>query len=151
MAIYQPPTRRWRVALATGIVGLIVGTGIGALVLGGSDPDPVGVIRSVDAELEGAAGLLEDVLVVEYAQSVKNARVVSEPEYRGAHSALARARRRYVSVRDAAGAIDPDATQKIDALFDALEEHIADHVAPAEVEKEALQLARFLRGLIGAS
>jgi hypothetical protein len=105
----------------------------------------------VDAELEGAAGLLEDVLVVEYGQSVENAQVVSEPEYRGARGALARARTRYASVSDAASAIDPGATRKIDALFADLERRIAGRASPSEVEEGARQLAGLLRGVIGAS
>jgi len=146
MAIYKPPPSRWRLALATGIAGLIIGLGVGAFLLGQSDPNPTEVIGSVRTELSGVAGVLE-VLEVEYTESVRDGDVVSETEYDGAVAALTRAQARFAEARPTLLALDREKVQDIDGQFDELRELIADHASADEVSEAIRELTSALDDL----
>src|SRR5687768_16798940 len=98
MAIYRPPKRRWTVAVATGLIGLLLGLLLGWGLLR-PEPDPADVLGDLRATLISAAGTLE-VVAIEYAESVEDGEVVAEPEYRGARDALASSRQTYEEVRE---------------------------------------------------
>ncbi len=139
MAIYKPPPSRWRVSLATGVVGLLIGLGVGAFFLGRSDPNPTEAIRSIRTELTGVAGVLE-VLEVEYRESVRDGKVVSDAEYQGAQDALERARSRFAGVRETLRAIDPERVEDIHGKFDDLRALLAGHAPASDVSSVVREL-----------
>ena len=145
MAIYKPPPSRWRLALATGVIGLLVGLGIGAFFLGQSDPDPTEAIQSIRTELTGVAGVLE-VLEVEYTEAFRDGDVVNESEYGGAVAALDRARTRFAEIRPTLLALDREKVQEIDGRFDDLRESLGD-ASPDEVSEAIRELTSALDDL----
>jgi hypothetical protein len=146
MAIYKPPPSRWRFALATGVIGLLIGLGIGAFFLGQADPDPTESIREIKTELVGVAGVLE-VLEVEYRESVRDGEVENETEYQGAKDALARARTRFEEVSETLRAIDEDKVDEIDSQFDELGELIEERADADDVSSAIRRLTEALAEL----
>ncbi len=147
MAIYKPPTPRYRVALVAGVVGLAIGLGAGLLIPSGGS-DPVEVLRVVKQDLAGAASVLE-VLQVEYRESVHDGDVVSEAEYRGSLDALARSRARFAEVRSTVEAINPDVATRAERAYADLEDLMREHADADDVSDAASELADLLTGVIG--
>jgi hypothetical protein len=139
MAIYQAPRRRWRIALAFSLLGLIAGLIAGIAIGKSGRPSPQTVIAELDRELEGIAGVV-GVVEVEYPQA--------GDEVGGARGALERAERRYVEVRTALRAIDRDGAGRIDAAFERLGSMISGREKAAAVVREARALGRLLRSAV---
>ncbi len=147
MAIYRPQRPRWRLALLTGAVGLFVGVLVGWGLLR-PEPDPGEVLGDVRRTLASAAATLE-VVEVEYAESVRNGRIVASPEYQGARDALASSRARYLEAREAVAAVAPNAASAIDASYGQLQRLIERRTAVENVSRVAGDLRQMLTRVIG--
>lgn len=141
MAIYQAPRRRWRLALATGIVGALFGLGVGVAIR--SDPDPVQTIQELDRRLSDAASAL-DVLVI---HREADTRSTTDPQV--AKDAIRRVRVRVEALRSEMRAVDPDGWRDVDRRLARLDELVREDADPGEIADEAEQLADQLRGFIG--
>lgn len=148
MAIYRPPKPRWRLVAAGVAAGLTGGLLLGAFVLGQKTPDPADAIRAVRSDLSAAAAALE-VLEVEYGESVKDGRVVSEVEYRGARDVLARSRAHYLRSRAAVVAIDPAGAREVEKRFAELRSLVERHAPADDVAAGAGALTQLLIGVLG--
>lgn len=143
MAIYRPPKPRWPPAVATGILGLLVGLGAGYL-LGDKPPDPTDSVRAIRTSLISASGSLE-VAAVEYEESVVDGEVVRAPEYEGALAAVRSSRSK---LSDAREALDELAPERIGAIDDGYEEVIAlmeDRADATEVQRALDDLRELLQ------
>jgi hypothetical protein len=143
VAIYQAPRKRWRIALAAGLAGVVAGLGLG-LAIGGGDADPIDVLRTLDAQLEDAAAPL-DVLAIHGevdAPSSKDARVATD--------ALRLVRRRFEPVRPAVRMIDRDAEREVDEHLATLQQLVRERADPTDVARQADALADLLRGIVRA-
>jgi hypothetical protein len=147
MAIYRPPRRRWTVGVTTGLIGLLLGLLIGWGLLR-PEPDPAEVVGTIRSGLVSAAGTLE-VVGIEYAESVEDGKVVAEPEYEGARSALASSRERYLEARPGVTAISPDTASSIDRAYDDLERSIERRAPEEEVTELTESLAAMLTQALG--
>ena len=141
MAIYQAPRRRWRLALATGIVGGLIGLGAGVALR--SEPDPTETIRTLDGRLSDAAAAL-DVLVI---HREADTRSTADPQV--AEDAVRRTRARVDALRPEIAVLDPDALRDVDRHLSRLDELVSDGADPAEIAEEAEELAELLRGIVG--
>ena len=131
MAIYRPRQRRWPVAVAAGLLGVLVGL-LAGWALFDEEPDPLEGARVITAALASAAGTLE-VVEIEYAESVTDGRVVQEAEYAGARDALERSAARFSEVERALEILDPERAAEARLLFDELRRLIGDLAPPADV------------------
>ena len=145
MAIYQAPRRRWRLAIATAVLGALVGFGIGAVVMH-HDPSPKVAIAQLDHDLDDIAALV-GVVEVEYA----DARSGTASELRGARDALARARERYRPLSEAVAALAPSAARAISSRFAELDRLMAARRSAAFVGGRARSLAVKLRAVVGGA
>jgi hypothetical protein len=143
MAIYQAPRKRWRLAVVSGVIGVLAGLMVG-FAFSGSGPDPLAAIRELDRQLEEAAAPL-DVLVIHSeaeTSSAADARVVTD--------ALARTQQRFAEVRDVVEAIDPDAIEDFERHTEELRELAQDGADADAIAAEAEELAQLLRGIVSA-
>jgi hypothetical protein len=150
MAIYRPPKPRWRTAVLGGAAGMVLGVALGAFLLGGDEPDPIGALRAVRADLSGAAAVLE-VFEIEYRESVREGRVVSEAEHRGARDVLARSRARYREARPALAVVNPRTAADLDQAYGRLDALVARPAPAEEVSAAARTLRSLLEGALGNS
>jgi hypothetical protein len=144
VAIYQAPRRRWRVALAAGLAGLIVGIGTGLVVAHHGQSTTAQVITTFDADLEDVAGVL-GVLEVEYHDATQ----ANASEMKGVTDALASARRRYAALRPAVRALDAATDRRIEDGFLRLGSLIEGHRPAQQVGAEVRSLARMLHDVVG--
>ncbi|MDP8957476.1 MAG: hypothetical protein M3N24_11075 [Actinomycetota bacterium] len=142
MAIYRPQRSRWKPAAIAGIAGLIVGLLVGWGILR-SEPEPAEVIRQVRASLSSAAATLE-VVEVEYAESVRDGRIVATPEFQGARAALTSSRERYLEAREAVATVAPNAASAIDAAYQELQRLVERRAPRNDVSDLADDLRRML-------
>ena len=140
MAIYRPPKPRWPLALAVGVLSLLVGIGVG-LLAGGGEVDLEEANRELRARLIEAGGSLE-VATVEYEESVSNGEVVNPTEYDGAVGAFESSKNAYQDVSGALEVIAPDLAGEIDAGFEECEALVTERV-------ESERVAECLDGLRG--
>ena len=143
MAIYRPPKARWPLAVAAGVVGILVGLLISLAFR--SEPSPADVAADVRAELAAAAGSLE-VVAIEYDESVVDGEVTKDAEYRGAVSALASSRDRYENVAAAVEALAPDRATAIEDAYDEAESQMSDHVPTEELTATLDEIEALLTG-----
>src|SRR5687767_9345734 len=113
MAIYRPPRSPWRARLLVVGAGLLIGGLIVWAVLPEGEPSPAERAAQVRSELIAAEGALE-IVAIEYAESVRNGKIVAQAEYDGAKAALARSRARYESVR---ADLLPDDAAEIESAY----------------------------------
>ena len=132
MAIYRPPKPRWPLAVAAGIVGLLVGLGIG-LMLGSGDPDPAEAAQEIRTAMTSSAGSLE-IVAIEYTESVSGGSIESQPEYEGAVAALESSRTAYEEVAPALRELAPANAASIEQGFDDIESLVEDLAEPGEVQ-----------------
>lgn len=129
MAIYRPARARWPLAVAVGVVALIVGVLVG-LALTGDDATGAEDIQSA---LFAAAGSVE-VAAIEYEEAVAGGGdVTSTSEYKGALDALQSGRARYAEVRTPLQTLAPERVEGLDAAFDAAEELMESEAGASEV------------------
>lgn len=147
MAIYRPQRRRWTLAGATGLAGLLLGVLLGWGLLRPA-PDPVAAIEELRTALVQAAGSLE-IVEIEYSESVEGGEIVARPEYEGARDALASSRDRYAEVRDAVEAISPDLAAEIDRGYAELERLVGQPAPPEDVSALTEELRGALTGALG--
>ena len=143
MAIYQAPKKRWRLTLASGVVGAIAGLLIG-LALGRGGTDQLTALRDLDTMLEDAASPL-DVLAIhgeEDTGSSADARVVTD--------AVARTTQRFDQVRDVVVRINAQAVSDFDGHVARLRKLARDGADPDEIAEEAEDLADLLRDIVRA-
>ena len=132
MAIYRPPKPRWPLAVAAGVGGLLVGLLIG-LMLGSGDPDPAEAAQEVRTALTASAGSLE-IVAIEYAESVSDGAIESQPEYDGAVAALESSHTAYEEVAGALRELAPANAAAIEQGFDDIQSLVDDLAEPGEVE-----------------
>jgi hypothetical protein len=140
MAIYQAPKRRWRLAVASGVIGLLVGLLIG-VVTGGGDDDPLAALRRLDAQLDEAAAPL-DVL------SIHGRSGTGSTDERVVDDAVRRTQQRFDDVRPAVRAIDPDVAKEFDDRVAELRRLAREHADPDDIARAAEELADLLRSVI---
>lgn len=130
MAIYRPARARWPLAVAVGVVALIVGVLVGLALTG--DDDATGA-EEIQSALFGAAGSVE-VAAIEYEEAVVGGGdVTSTSEYKGARDALQSGRARYAEVRAPLQTLAPERVEELDAAFDAAEELMESEAEASEV------------------
>lgn len=118
MAIYRPTRPRWPLGVAAFVAGLALGAAAG-YAAGDKEPDPLEAARRARTSLVAAAGGLE-VAAIEYEEAVQGGRVVSEPEFRGARSALMSSRMRFEEVRPALEIIAPERAAALSSSYDTI-------------------------------
>ena len=138
MAIYRPPKPRWPLAVATGVLGVLVGLGVGYL-LGDTPPDPTDSVGAIRTSLISASGSLE-VAAVEYEESVVDGEVESSQEYEGALAAVRSSRSKLSDVRAALDELAPERIGAIDEGYDEV-------VALMEARADATEVQRALDDL----
>jgi len=130
--------------LAAGVAGIVIGLGIGLAIGGGDeDSDPVQGVRDARSSLQRAAGVL-DIVTVEYAEGVEDGRVVSEPEYRGAVSAIARSRELYGEARPVLAYFDAESATRLDHAYQRLAQGATARISEDGLRSEARQVAAAL-------
>ena len=144
MAIYRPNRSRWPLAVAVGLIALVVGV-IATLAFTGGDEESSGA-EEIQSSLFAAAGSVE-VAGIEYEEAVGDSgAVASNSELSGARDALQSGRSQYQAVRADLAALAPERTEKLDAAFDAAEE-LMEQEAPATEVVDALEaLEELLKG-----
>lgn len=142
MAIYRPPKSRWPIAIAVGIVALIVGVIAGLLMNQGGDDAPG--VADVQSALLAAAGSVE-VAAIEYEEAVSGGDVANDTEYRGAQDALASGHDRYQEVRGDLAEIAPERVDEIDSAFARAEGLMEDAADPREVVPALEELEEALK------
>ena len=144
MAIYRPPKPRWPFATGMALVGLAVGLILGALLFR-SDPDTTESVSLIRTKLLSAAGSL-DVAAVEYAESVEDGEVVSEPEYQGALGAVRSSRAGFDEVLSGLEVLAPDRAAPIEDLYGEVDALMEARAPDAEVEEALGRLEDLLKG-----
>ena len=144
MAIYRPPKPRWPLATGTALIGLAVGLIFGGLLFR-SDPDATESVSLIKTKMLSAAGSLE-VAAVEYAESVEDGEVLSEPEYEGALGAVRSSRAAFDEVRPGLEGLAPERTTPIVDLYDEIETLMEAQAPDAEVEEALGRLEALLKG-----
>ena len=144
MAIYRPPKPRWPLAVATGLLGTLVGLGAGYL-LGDKPPDPSDSVRAIRTSLISASGSLE-VAAVEYEESVVDGEVIREREYEGALAAVRSSRSKLSDVRAALDELAPDRIGAIEEGYDQVVALMEDRAPVDEVEESLEELQAVLEG-----
>lgn len=144
MAIYRPPKPRWRLALASGLGGLVIGL-IAGLIIGDEDLDPTAMAHEIRATLAGAAGSLE-VAGIEYEESVADGEVVRDAEYDGALGAFESSRDRFEEVRAALVSLFPDQVEPIDELYEEISRAMRARADAAHVSAAIDTLIALLEG-----
>jgi len=142
MAIYQAPRKRWRTAVATGIVGGLIGFGIG-MVVDNRSTDTATVLRTIDRQLDRAAAPL-DVLVIH-----RDVHTTSANDPRVARDALRRARDAFDALRPSVHALDPAAERRVDDGLDRLQELVDAHATTAKIAEQARLVASTMRSIVG--
>ncbi|HYH27215.1 MAG TPA: hypothetical protein VEA19_00390 [Actinomycetota bacterium] len=146
MAIYRPQRPRWRLALIAGLGGLLLGLLLGFLLR--PEPDAGEVLGELRSTLASAAGSLE-IVEIEYAESVSDGTIVSQPEYEGARSALASSRARFEEAREGLAAVSPDAATRADDGYRELESAITSRAPTDEVSSLVRELRETLTTALG--
>ena len=146
MAIYRPARARWPLAVAVGIVALIVGVLVGLALTG--DDGSTGA-EDIQAALFAAAGSVE-VAGIEYEEAVAaGGDITSRSEYAGARDALESGRSRYQEVRDSLESLAPERVDGLDEAFDEAEGLMADAADSDEVGAALDRLEDLLKGASG--
>ena len=130
------------------IAGLAIGLLIGLAAGGGDGESAEDSLRDMRSSLDDAANLL-DIMKVEYAESVRGGQVVSEPEYRGARSALERSQAQYREAREALVLANPPAVELLDAGYRDLNRLMTARAAPARVATAATAVERYMARITG--
>jgi uncharacterized NAD-dependent epimerase/dehydratase family protein len=141
MAIYQAPRKRWRTAVATGVVGAVIGFGIGFVVHHGST-DTVTTLRKLDQRLDEAAAPL-DVLVIHGDVNTSSAK-----DPRVARDALRRARAAFDGLRPDVHVLDPSAERRVNDGLDRLQQLIDGHASTAKIAAQARVVASAMRAIL---
>lgn len=142
MAIYRPTRARWPLAVAVGVVALIVGLLVGLAVT--TDQGGTGA-EDIQAALFGAAGSVE-VAAIEYEEAVSTGgNVTSTSEYAGARDALKSGRARYMEVREPLASLAPERVEELDGAFDAAEDLMSDAADAREVVAALEELEALLK------
>lgn len=146
MAIYRPARARWPLAVAVGVVALIVGV-IAGVALSGDDG--AGDAEEIQAALFSAAGSVE-VAGIEYEEAVAaGGDITSRSEYAGARDALESGRARYLEVRDSLDSLAPERVDALDEAFDEADGLMADAADSDEVGAALDRLEDLLKGSSG--
>ena len=144
MAIYRPPKPRWPLAVATGILGLLVGLATGYLV-GDKPPDPSDSVAAIRTTLITASGSL-DVAAVESRESVVDGQIERAQEYEGALGAVRSSRAKFEEVRGALKSLFPNEVEPIDELYENLQQRMEAKAPTEEVEGIVEELRATLEG-----
>lgn len=147
MAIYRPPTPRWRIAVVAAVAGLVAGLLIGAFALGQRDADPAAGIRTVRPNILAAAAVLDN-LPIEYRESVRDGRVVAAREYRASGDMVASSLTRWRSARAGISVLSPTKARDIDAAFAGLRDLVERRAPADDVARSATELQNLLKGLL---
>jgi hypothetical protein len=144
VAIYRPPKRRWPLAAAAGLAGIVIGIAAAAVLA--SEPDPVESLRVTKSQLAQASAVLE-VAEVEYSEAVENGEIESQAEYDGALGALDRSRALFLSAAPVVRFADSDVAGSIERSYDEIR---ATMEAPGSEEEVAALLEELAAQLDGA-
>jgi hypothetical protein len=151
MSIYREPgRRRARAAVAAGLVGILAGGLAGFLLGRGSADEPTLTEQVTDLEerLMPALSALE-LVTIEYAEGVRDGRVVAETEYDAAATQAETAASIVEAEREDLEALSPGGTARLDRELDELRELIEERATPAEVEGVAGLAERSIRETAG--
>ena len=133
-------------AVAVGVVALIVGVLVGLALTG--DDDSTGA-EDIQATLFAAAGSVE-VAGIEYEEAVAaGGDIRSRSEYAGARDALDSGRERYLEVRNSLDSLAPERVDALDEAFHEAEELMADAADSDEVGAALGRLEELLKGASG--
>lgn len=142
MAIYRPPKPRWPLAVATAVVGVLVGF-LGGYLMGDKPPEPTDSISAIKTSLLSASGSL-DVASVEYRESVVSGTVERPREYEGALGAVRSSREQFTEVRGALTSLGVERVDAIDDLYDEIEAAMEARADVDEVEEALSELRALL-------
>jgi hypothetical protein len=145
VTISRPAPRRWPLAAAAALLGVLAGLLLGLALGGDEGTGPEEAFRDARSQLSQAAGLLE-VVPVEYGQAVVRGEIVKaqEAEYRGARSAVERSRDLYREARPALAVVDAQEVSAIDAAYVRLARAMAARAPATAVERQAARLRALL-------
>ena len=151
MSLYRQAGRAGgRTVAVAAAVALLAGGGIGyAIGAAGGDEEPslAGAVAELRSDLQPIANGLE-LVPTEYAQGVRDGRVVSEPEYGAAKAAAARAHDVLLSHEADLRALAPSRLAALRATLDALTRAVDRRGSDEEVRRLASRAQTQLAGVV---